>query len=54
MQRHDAERYEGPVLNVAWGVVRDIFGVFGMFITSGPYRLDIQNRGAFAPFCIYI
>ena len=35
MQRQDAERYEGPVLNVAWGVAKNIFGVFGMFITNG-------------------
>jgi hypothetical protein len=35
MQRHEAERYEDAVLNVAWGMGRDIFGVFKMFITNG-------------------
>ena len=44
-EHHDAEGYEGPVLNVAWGMVRNIFGVFGIFLSRVPYPVDTRFRG---------
>ena len=45
MQRQDAERYEGPVLNVAWGKPQEILGIFGWVKSRGPHPVDMRFRG---------
>ena len=44
-ERHNAERYEGPVKNVAWGVPQEILGVFGWVKSRGPHPVDTRFRG---------